>query len=157
MRIPIRLRSAATAWVVVASTGCQDVTNVQPETFSGTTTYYQTPDQMERAIFGAYSGLQVTYGGAATGPMWLLAEMRSDNTTYEFNVQNRSTSPQETIDTFVTSASENSPTKCSPVASVFSSTSRARFTFTSAESAAVGLRFAGSSLFVAVHHSVDAG
>ena len=108
MRIPIRLRSAATALVVAASTGCQNVTDVQPETFSGTTTYYQTPDQMERAIFGAYSGLQVTYGGAATGPMWLLAEMRSDNTTYEFNVQNRSTSPQETIDTFVTSADNNS-------------------------------------------------
>ena len=76
---------------VVAVAGCQDVLDVKPETFSGTTTYYQTPDQMERAIFGAYSGLQVTYGGGATGPMWLLAEMRSDNTTYEFNVQNRST------------------------------------------------------------------
>ena len=66
MRIPIRLRSAATALVVVVSAGCQDVLNVQPETFSGTTTYYQTPDQMERAIFGAYSVLQGTYGGGAT-------------------------------------------------------------------------------------------
>jgi starch-binding outer membrane protein, SusD/RagB family len=108
MRTPIRLRSAATALVVVVSAGCQDVLSVQPETFSGTTTYYQTPDQMERAIFGAYSVLQTTYGGGATGPMWLLGEMRADNTTYEFNVQNRSTAPQETIDTFVTSADNNS-------------------------------------------------
>jgi hypothetical protein len=62
---------------------------------------------MDAPIFGAYSVLQTTYGGGATGPMWLLAEMRSDNTTYEFNVQNRSTSPQETIETFVTSADNN--------------------------------------------------
>jgi starch-binding outer membrane protein, SusD/RagB family len=105
--MPIRIRSAAAALVVALSTGCQDVVNVQPETFSGTTTYYQTPDQMERSIFGAYAVLQTTYGSGATGPMWLLAEMRADNTTYEFNVQNRSTSPQETIDTFVTSADNN--------------------------------------------------
>jgi hypothetical protein len=109
MRPTSRLCRAATALTLsVALAGCQNVLEVQPETFSGTTTYYQTPDQVERAIFGAYSGLQVTYGGGATGPMWLLAEMRADNTTYEFNVQNRSTSPQETIDTFVTSADNNS-------------------------------------------------
>src|SRR5215213_5075644 len=109
MRPTSRLCRAATALgVSVALAGCQNVLEVQPETFSGTTTYYQTPDQMERSIFGAYGVLQTTYGGGATGPMWLLAEMRSDNTTYEFNVQNRSTSPQETIDTFVTSADNNS-------------------------------------------------
>src|SRR5215217_6123606 len=108
MRTPSRLCRTATALTMfVAVAGCQNVLEVQPETFSGTTTYYQTPDQMERAIFGAYSVLQTTYGGGATGPMWLLAELRSDNTTYEFNVQNRSTSPQETIDTFVTSADNN--------------------------------------------------
>ncbi len=109
MRPTSRFCRAATALTVsVALAGCQNVLEVNPETFSGTTTYYQTPEQMERAVFGAYSVLQGTYGGGATGPMWLLAEMRSDNTTYEFNVQNRSTAPQETIDTFVTSADNNS-------------------------------------------------
>src|SRR5687768_17996245 len=109
MRPTSRLCRAATALTLsVALAGCQNVLEVQPETFSGTTTYYQTPDQVERALFGAYSGLQVTYGGGATGPMWLLAEMRADNTTYEFNVQNRATSPQETIDTFGTTAANNS-------------------------------------------------
>jgi starch-binding outer membrane protein, SusD/RagB family len=107
MRLHPGLRRAATALTLSVALGCQNVLDVEPETFSGTTTYYQTPDQMTRAIFGAYSVLQTTYGGGATGPMWLLAEMRSDNTTYEFNVQNRSTSPQETIETFVTSADNN--------------------------------------------------
>ena len=62
---------------------------------------------MERAIFGAYSGLQVTYGGAATGPMWLLAEMRPTTRRTSSTCRTGRRSPQETIDTFVTSADNN--------------------------------------------------
>src|SRR6185369_16337211 len=82
--------------------GCESVLDVKPETFSGTTNYYQTPDQMDRAIFGAYATLQPLYGAGATGPMWSLAEMRADNTTYEQNQTDRSQVLSESIDDFMT-------------------------------------------------------
>ena len=62
----------------------------------------QTPEQVARAIFGAYAPLQVIYGAAATGPMWVLAEMRADNTTYEQNQTDRSLVLNETVDDFMT-------------------------------------------------------
>jgi hypothetical protein len=103
MRTHIRFRSATTAFVAAALlAGCQDVLNVKPETFSGTTNYYQTPEQMDRAIFGAYASLQTVYGAGANGPMWLLAEMRADNTTYEQNTTDRGLVLNETVDDFMT-------------------------------------------------------
>ena len=103
MRIHTRLRVAAAAAVLgVTLSGCNNVLEVKPETFSGTTTYYQNPDQVDRAIFGAYSYLQTIYGSGANGPMWLLAEMRADNTTYEYNGANRGLVLNETVDDFVT-------------------------------------------------------
>lgn len=103
MRIPPRFSVAAAAAILgVSLSACNNVLEVQPETFSGTTTYYQTPDQVDRAVFGAYSYLQTIYGGGANGPMWLLAEMRADNTTYEYNGSNRGLVLNETVDDFVT-------------------------------------------------------
>jgi starch-binding outer membrane protein, SusD/RagB family len=102
MRIPTRLSLAATALLGLTLSACENVLEVKPETFSGTTTYYQTPDQVDRAIFGAYSYLQTIYGAGANGPMWLLAEMRADNTTYEYNGSNRGLVLNETVDDFVT-------------------------------------------------------
>src|SRR5437899_2154428 len=90
MTTHLRLRRTIAAVIsLCVIAGCQNILDVKPETFSGTTNYYQTPDQMDRAIFGAYSFLQTLYGAGATGPMWLLAEMRADNTTYEQNQTDR--------------------------------------------------------------------
>jgi hypothetical protein len=97
MRTHIRLCAAA-----FALAACDNVLEVKPETFSGTTTYYQTPDQMDRALFGAYSYLQTIYGAGGNGPMWLLGEMRADNTTYEQNQTNRGLVLNETVDDFLT-------------------------------------------------------
>src|SRR6478735_7113397 len=103
MRNPTRLSLAVTVAIVgVTLSACENVLEVKPETFSGTTTYYQNPDQVDRAIFGAYSYLQTIYGSGANGPMWLLAEMRADNTTYEYNGSNRGLVLNETVDDFVT-------------------------------------------------------
>jgi len=91
MTTHLRLRRTLAAVIALSVTaGCENVLDVKPETFSGTTNYYQTPDQMERAIFGAYATLQPLYGAGATGPLWTLAEMRADNTTYEQNQSDRS-------------------------------------------------------------------
>src|SRR6476620_6848878 len=102
MRIPTRLPLAATVILALTLSACENVLEVKPETFSGTTTYYQTPDQVDRAVFGAYSYLQTIYGAGGNGPMWLLAEMRSDNTTYEQNQTNRGLVLNETVDDFMT-------------------------------------------------------
>lgn len=95
-------RSIAALAALIATTACENTLEVKPETFSGTTNYYQTPDQMDRAIFGAYSSLQPLYGAGGNGPMWLLAEMRADNTTYEQNQTNRGLVLNETVDDFMT-------------------------------------------------------
>jgi starch-binding outer membrane protein, SusD/RagB family len=105
--MPTHLRFRRATVPVVALlllAGCENVLEVKPETFSGTNNYYQTPDQMDRAIFGAYSQLQPLYGGGAGGPMWSLAEMRSDNTTYEQNQTDRSQVLTENVDDFMTTA-----------------------------------------------------
>ena len=107
MRTPSRLcRAATTLTLSVAVAGCQNVLDVAPETFSGTTTYFQTPEQMDRALFGAYGALQTTYGSAVAGPAWPMIEMRSDNTTFELNPNNRSQTQQEAIEDF-SNAAEN--------------------------------------------------
>ena len=103
MTTHLRLRRTLAAALALSLTaGCESVLDVKPETFSGTTNYYQTPDQMERAIFGAYATLQPLYGAGATGPLWTLAEMRADNTTYEQNQSDRSQVLTESIDDFMT-------------------------------------------------------
>jgi len=103
MTTHLRLRRTFAAALALSLTaGCESVLDVKPETFSGTTNYYQTPDQMERAIFGAYATLQPLYGAGATGPLWTLAEMRADNTTYEQNQSDRSQVLTESIDDFMT-------------------------------------------------------
>ena len=107
MNLPSRSCRAATVLTLsVAFAGCSNVVDVQPETFSGTTTYYETPEQMDRALFGAYAALQTTYGSAVAGPAWPMIEMRSDNTTFELNPNNRSQTQQESIEDF-TNAAEN--------------------------------------------------
>jgi starch-binding outer membrane protein, SusD/RagB family len=104
MRTHLRLRVAALTVALVTLAACQNVLEVQPETFSGTTNYYQTPEQVDRAVAGAYSFLQTIYGAGGNGPMWVLAEMRADNTTYQQNQTNRGLVLNETVDDFLTTS-----------------------------------------------------
>ena len=91
----------------LALAGCRDVLDVQPKTFYGTTNFYQTPAQMDQAILGVYARLQTVYGSgggspiAGNGALWALTEMRSDNTTYQFNPSDRSNLPTENLDEFL--------------------------------------------------------
>jgi starch-binding outer membrane protein, SusD/RagB family len=104
MRTHTRLLAAAALPALAALAACDNVLEVKPETFSGTTTYYQSPEQIDRAVFGAYSYLQTIYGSGGNGPMWLLAEMRADNTTYQQNQTNRGLVLNETVDDFLTTS-----------------------------------------------------
>lgn len=85
---------------LAAVAGCKDVLSTTPQTFSGTTNFYQTPDQMTSAVIGAYSYLQALYGSSSSGTHWVLAELRADNTTYQFDESDRSLLQTENVDDF---------------------------------------------------------
>lgn len=63
----------------------KDFLDLAPENQLNTKTYFQTEDEFNQALIGAYSALR----GYAGTHGWLMGEMRSDNTTYEFFPQNR--------------------------------------------------------------------
>ncbi len=86
---------------------CTDVLETEPKTFSGTTTFYQTPAQMERAVLGAYAYLQTAYGSGSSSTHWILSEMRSDNTTYQLNESDRSLLHNENVDEFLVAPDNN--------------------------------------------------
>ena len=84
--------------------GCsQTFLDVSPQTNQSASTFYQTRDQFIQAVNGAYGPLQSIYSGTNAGPggqLWALAEMRSDNTSYQYNTGDRSGQPLEEIDEF---------------------------------------------------------
>ena len=88
---------------LAALSACDSLLDVQPKTFSGTTDYYQTPDQVERAVNGAYSFLQILYS-TRTSNYWAMTEMRSDNTTYQYNEADRGEQGMENLDEFLITA-----------------------------------------------------
>jgi hypothetical protein len=88
----------------LALSSCNGVLTTNPESFIGTNNFYQTPAQIDGAVIGTYSYLQTIYGAGGTAPMWTMAEMRSDNTTYQYNNANRGSLTVETVDEFLTTA-----------------------------------------------------
>src|SRR5256714_6415358 len=88
---------------LAALCACNSLLDVQPKTFSGTTDYYRTPDQVEHAVNGAYSFLQTLYGTASSS-YWAMTEMRSDNTTYQYNEADRGEQEMESLDEFLITA-----------------------------------------------------
>lgn len=68
--------------IVLTLSGCsEDFLDLQPETFQNASSFYQTEEQFELAVNGIYAPLHNIYNNH----MWLLGEMRSDNTSYEPN------------------------------------------------------------------------
>lgn len=80
---------------------CNRILEVQPVTFSSGNAYYQTEEQIQTAVNGAYGVLQTVY---TTGEIWAFTEMRSDNTTYQYNPNNRCCITREEIDEFLNTA-----------------------------------------------------
>ncbi|MEZ2338638.1 RagB/SusD family nutrient uptake outer membrane protein [Mucilaginibacter sp. RCC_168] len=77
--------------------GCKkDYLSLQPTSTQNTENFYKTPVQFTQAINSAYAPLQGLYNGS----FWALGEMRSDNTSYEFNPNDRSGTNKEEIDEF---------------------------------------------------------
>lgn len=77
--------------------GCKkDYLDRQPTSTQNAENFYKTPAQFTQAVNGAYAPLQGLY----TGSFWAMGEMRSDNTSYEFDPDDRSGTNKEEIDEF---------------------------------------------------------
>jgi starch-binding outer membrane protein, SusD/RagB family len=66
--------------------------------------FYNTSDEFKQAVNSAYSSLQPLYGGKgvqADESAWVFGEMRSDNTTFQYDESVRAAYFMEQIDQFV--------------------------------------------------------
>lgn len=93
------------AFLVIVSVGCNDILDVEPKTFSSASNYYETEDQIEQAVNGAYGELQTIFNSATD--YWAMTEMRSDNTSYQFNESDRGEQQMEELDEFLITPDNN--------------------------------------------------
>jgi hypothetical protein len=77
--------------------GCKkDYLDLKDADSQNAANFFKTPAQFKQAITGCYQPLQGLYNGS----FWVLAEMRSDNTSYEYDPNDRSGTLKEDIDEF---------------------------------------------------------
>ena len=58
------------------------VTNISAETF------FETEEDFKQVVNATYADLQILAGGRNLGSYWALSELRSDNSTYQYNTMN---------------------------------------------------------------------
>lgn len=68
---------------------------IAPKSSVTTANFYKTQAQFEQALIGAYESIRDVKGSTAA---WVMGEMRSDNTHYEYNNLNRGTALSERED-----------------------------------------------------------
>ena len=69
---------------------------IPPQGSVTTANFYKTQSQFEQALIGAYASIREAKGSIAS---WVMGEMRSDNTHYEYNNLNRGLAFSEREDT----------------------------------------------------------
>ncbi|MEQ9437896.1 MAG: RagB/SusD family nutrient uptake outer membrane protein [Cyclobacteriaceae bacterium] len=92
-----------TAFLFMGLMSCNDMLDVQPATFTSGSNYYETEQQVETAVNGAYSVLQTLNTSAN---FWIFTEVRSDNSTYQYNPNNRCCITREQVDEFLNTATD---------------------------------------------------
>ena len=87
-------------------TGCgDDFLDLSPKASSSAATFFQNQNQIEQAVNGAYSSLR----GLTSVEYWVYGEMRSDNTSFQYNNTVRGQeAKREFVDEFLVSASSES-------------------------------------------------
>jgi hypothetical protein len=85
------------------ATGCHDELNVDPHTFVSDDIYYKTESQIQSAVNGIYNKLQDLYNGG-DGSLYALAEMRADNTAFQYYDLDRGIQQREEINDFLMTA-----------------------------------------------------
>lgn len=95
------------ASLVVLGVSCSDFLNIPSETSLSSETYYKTQSDFEQAVNGAYAPLRGLYNGNEGA--WAMGELRSDNTTYKFNPNDRGTIQGEYIKDFIEESDNTIP------------------------------------------------
>lgn len=84
--------------------GCKkDFLNQAPESGLTSANFWKTESDLKQGVNGAYSSLR----GMGTFSYWLFGEMRSDNTTFQYNAPQRGQENRELVDQFLISATNN--------------------------------------------------
>lgn len=79
--------------------GCDSFIDREPDTFLSSSKFYSSPEEVEQGVLGVYSQLQPLYdvGGS---DFFAFTEMRSDNTTFQYNPGDRGDEQMESLDDF---------------------------------------------------------
>jgi hypothetical protein len=88
------------ALLIIASSlpGCKkDFLNQVPESSLTNANFWKTESDLKQGVNGAYSSLR----GLGTFSFWLFGEMRSDNTTFQYNAPQRGQENREQVDQFL--------------------------------------------------------
>jgi hypothetical protein len=94
--------SAILIGLFLGLSACSDFLELPSETNLTSTTFFQSQNDFQKAVNGAYEPLRGLFNSganAATGS-WLMGEMHSDNTRYKYNPNFRATIDQENIADF---------------------------------------------------------
>lgn len=94
--------------IIFLLSGCEDFLSVNPETSVTPENFFESQSDFEQAVIGAYAPLQLMYDTRnvfGTGGDWMLSEMRSDNTHFTFNPDQRGAVTSENISTFLVESS----------------------------------------------------
>jgi len=93
-------------WAIVllfTLTGCgEDFLNLPSKTSLSTTIYYKSRSDFEQGINGAYAPLRTMHNNIHGA--WVMGELRSDNSTYKYNPNDRGTISPEFINDFLEDA-----------------------------------------------------
>lgn len=99
----MKIKTILVGIMLIVLGSCSDFLNISPENAVTPDNFFQTESDFQQAVDGVYAPLQELYDSPAS---WAMAEMRSDNTHYFYNVDYRQPHPEEIADFM--SGSENS-------------------------------------------------
>lgn len=91
--------------LLAALTGCDNFLELPSETTLSTEIYFKSQSDFEQGINGAYSILRSLYSGSDGA--WAMGELRSDNTTYVYNPNDRGTISAEFVKDFLDDANNS--------------------------------------------------
>lgn len=91
--------------LLAALTGCDNFLELPSETTLSTEIYFKSQSDFEQGVNGAYSILRSLYSGSDGA--WAMGELRSDNTTYVYNPNDRGTISAEFVKDFLDDANNS--------------------------------------------------
>lgn len=92
--------------ILLGLAGCKGFLDVQPKNFVASKNFYQNQEQVISAVNGAYAELQTIYNSSSSY-LYGMSEMRADNSTFQFDIQNRGALQLEQIDEYLVSPDNN--------------------------------------------------